>query len=226
MGLDGVELVMEFEDEFDVTFEDEVAASFKTIGDVARHITWQFRSKWPRVLCPTTKSFYEVRRLLRDKLAVKRRDINPSTKLNELIPRRLRRNIHKLLNSCLPVVPELEPPRIMTSIGFGFALLVGVYIGVFSGLSNGIVLGLIFGFITLYVMLIVYYLISIPFTVCFPDGYETVGDLVRRGTLNHDRNDEIDAKVLYKVRLVVSEQMGVPIEKLSEQTNFVDDLHI
>ena len=40
MGLDGVELVMEFEDEFDVTIEDEVAGSLQAIGDVARYVTW------------------------------------------------------------------------------------------------------------------------------------------------------------------------------------------
>ena len=68
MGLDGVELVMEFEDEFHVTIEDEVAGSLQTIGDVARYVTWQRRSKWPRVSCPTTRTFYETHRLLCEEL--------------------------------------------------------------------------------------------------------------------------------------------------------------
>lgn len=226
MGLDGVELVMEFEDEFDVTFEDEVAGSFKTIGDVARHITWQFRSKWPRASCPTSKNYYETRKLLCEKLSVNRCDIKPSSMLNEVIPVRLRRKILKSLRSRLPVVPELEPPGIMNSIGFVLALIIGVSTGVLSGVSAGLVVGIISGFISLYVMLMAYYFISLPFTVCFPKGCETVGDLVRRSTLDYEPQDEIDVDVLNKVRSIVSEQMYVPIEELSAQTNFVDDLKI
>ena len=226
MGLDGVELVMEFEDEFDVTIEDEVAGSLQTIGDVARYVTWQRRSKWPKVPCPTTKSFYEIRRLLCEKLPVKRREIRPSTKLDDLIPRRSRRRIFKSLSKRSLWVPELQPPGVMSLIGFVLALAAGVKVGILSGLSGGIVLGIIIGFITLYATLSVVYWITIPLAVCFPKGYETIGDLVRRATPNYDRQDEIDTKVLYRVRLIVSEQMGVPIKKLAPQTNFIKDLHI
>ena len=226
MGLEGVELVMEFEDEFDVTIEDEVAGSLQTIGDVARFVTWQRRSKWPRVSCPTRRTFYEIRRSLLERLPVKRCDIRPSTKLNDLIPRWSRRRIFKALSKRSLWVPELQPPGVMSLIGFVLALAAGVEVGILSGLSSGIVLGIIIGFITLYATLSVVYWITIPFAICFPKGYETVGDLVRRATPNYGTQDEIDTKVLYRVRLIVSEQMGVPIEKLSPQTSFTKDLHI
>ena len=226
MGLDGVELVMEFEDEFDVTIEDEVAASLQTIGDVARYVTWQMRSKWPRVSCPTTKSFYEVRKLLCEKLAVKRRDIRPSTKLNGLIPRRLRRRIFKALSKRSLWVPELQLPLVMNWMGLVLVLASGIGVGVSSGLAGGIILGIIAGFITLYLMLAAFYWITLPLAVSFPSGYETIGDLVRRVTPNYDAKDEIDVRVLDRVRRIVSEQMGVPIEKLAPQTSFTKDLHI
>ena len=226
MGLDGVELVMEFEDEFDVTIEDEVAGSLKTIGDLARYVTWQMRSKWPRVSCPTTKTFYEIRHLLCEELPVESCDIRPSTRLNELIPCRLRGRILRSLSRRSLWVPDLQPSRVMSWIGIVLAPAAGVSVGVLSGLSAGILFGIILGFITLYATWMVVYWITIPFTVWFPAGYETVGDLVRRATPNYDAQDEIDAGVLDRVRRIVSEQMGVAIEKLAPQTNFLKDLHI
>lgn len=226
MGLDGVEIVMEVEDEFDVTIEDEVAASLQTIGDVARYVTWHMRSKWPRVSCPTTKSFYEIRRLLREKLPVKRNDIRPSTRLNELIPCRLRWRILKSLSRRSLWMPELQRPRVMGWIAIVLTLAAGVSAGVLSGLSGGIVLGIIVGFITLYAIGIVTYWITIPFAVCFPARYVTLGDFVRRATPNYTAQDEIDAGVFDRVRRIVSEQMGVEIEKLAAQTSFAKDLHI
>ena len=226
MGLAGVELVMEFEDEFDVTIVDEVAGSLQTIGDVARFVTWQMRSKWPKVSCPTGKTFYEIRRLLREQLPVQRRDIRPSTRLNELIPCGLRRRLLKSLSRRSFWVPELQPSRGMSWIGIVLALAAGVSVGVLSGLSAGILFGIILGFITLYATWMVVYWITIPFTVCFPAGYETVGDLVCRATPNYDAQDEIDAGVFDRVRRIVSEQMGVAIEKLAAQTSFAKDLHI
>jgi len=38
MGLDSVELVMEFEDEFELPIPDEVAERMQTIGDVVKYI--------------------------------------------------------------------------------------------------------------------------------------------------------------------------------------------
>lgn len=226
MGLDGVELVMEFEDEFDVTIEDEVAGSLQTIGDVARFVTWQMRSKWPRASCPTTKTFYEIRRLLCETFPVKPRDIRPSTRLNELIPCRLRRRILKSLSRRSLWIPELQRPRVLNWIGIVLTLAAGISIGILSGLATGIPLGIFGGFIALYAIGITIYCITIPFVVCFPVEYETVGDLVRRATPNYDAQDEIDVSVLDRVRRIVSEQMGVPIEKLAPQTSFTHDLHI
>ena len=226
MGLDGVELVMEVEDEFGVTIEDEVAGSLQTIGDLARYVTWQMRSKWPRVSCQTTKCFYEVRRLLLEKLPVKRRDIRPSTRLNDLITRRLRRRILKSLSKRSLWVPTLQPPGVMKWIGLVFGLAAGLTVGVLSMLAGQILGGIVLGVATFYATWTASYLLLIPFAVRFPAGYETVGDLVRRVTLNYDAKDEIDVRVLDRVRRIVSEQMGVPIEKLAPQTSFTKDLHI
>lgn len=226
MGLDGVELVMNIEDEFDIKIEDEATVSLQTIGDLARYVTWQLRSKWPRVSCPTTKSFYEIRRLLRQKLPVKRRDIRPSTRLNELIPRRLRRRILRSLEHRSHWVPELQRPRVLVRIGIVLAVAAGVSVGIPLGIFAGVLDGVVCGFITLYAIGIAIFWTTIPVAVCFPAGYETVGDLVRRTTPNYDAQDEIDTIVLYRVRRIVSEQMGVEIETLAAQTSFAKNLHI
>ena len=106
------------------------------------------------------------------------------------------------------------------------ALAAGVSVGIPVGLFAGILDGIVCGFITLYAIGIAIYWITIPFTACFPAGYETVRDLVRRATPKYDAQDGIDASVLDRVRGVISEQMGVAIEKLAAQTSFAKDLHI
>jgi len=111
-------------------------------------------------------------------------------------------------------------------MGLVLVLASGIGVGVSSGLAGGIILGIIAGFITLYLMLAAFYWITLPLAVSFPSGYETIGDLVRRVTPNYDAKDEIDVRVLDRVRRIVSEQMGVPIEKLAPQTSFTKDLHI
>lgn len=58
MGLDGVELVMEFEDEFGLQFPDAVAERMRSVGDVTEYVYAELRKTVPQAeACSTSRSF-------------------------------------------------------------------------------------------------------------------------------------------------------------------------
>lgn len=226
MGLDMLEIVMEVEDEFDIKIADEAATSMRQIGDMARFVTWKLRSRWPRVPCPTARSFYVFRKALLECVPVNRRDVRPASKLAEIIPVWSRRRLLNALADAELWLPELERSRAVNWLGVALAIAVGVSVAIALGVSIGIFLGLIVGVMSLYVTGMLIYWSTIPLAICFPSGCRSVGDFVCRGTPTYENDDEIDPDVLDRVRRIVSEQMRVPIDQLSGQTRFVEDLDI
>lgn len=85
MGLDGVELVMSWEEEFGVHIPDEVAARMCTPRDATRWIANRIeaRAMGP---CRTRRTFHRVRRALCSELGIPRGAIRPGTRLDDLLP--------------------------------------------------------------------------------------------------------------------------------------------
>jgi acyl carrier protein len=88
MGLDSVELVLRFEDEFSISISDDEAAESRTVGDIYRLILTKIKVT-PG--CLTSKAFYLTRRGLVDALGLARHSIRPVTPLSPLLPETTRR---------------------------------------------------------------------------------------------------------------------------------------
>ncbi|MDB5353951.1 MAG: Acyl carrier protein [Phycisphaerales bacterium] len=89
MGLDTVELVIEFEKEFDITIRDADAEMLQTVGQTVDYIVAQLRERElpaGSVVCPSARAFYELRRALCAKYGAARAAVRPAVAIGNLIP--------------------------------------------------------------------------------------------------------------------------------------------
>ena len=85
MGLDGVELIIRFEETFDIRIPDEVAGNFQTPRDVIDYVCSQVPMA-DKPSCLTQQSFYFLRRNFLSTLPINRTDIRPNASLDMLLP--------------------------------------------------------------------------------------------------------------------------------------------
>jgi acyl carrier protein len=178
MGLDYVELVMEFEDEFDVQIPDAVATEMCTVGDSVETILSLLRQR-PHAMgvCQTARSFYRLRSELHQSFGIPRHRIKPGSRLAEFELER---------------VPRREWSKVADAAG----------------------------------------LRREPNVLCkrrFPPPAMSVRWLVKsRCKPGYRRFDgSIDEESVFAlVRQIVSEQLGIPPEKISRDSRYIDDLHV
>ena len=69
-----------------------------------------------------------------------------------------------------------------------------------------------------------------PMARRIPGRSPTLGDLVLHATTTSVKDGDSNAlsrgEILYKIRLIVSEQMGIPMERIKAESRFVEDLHV
>ena len=181
MGLDGVELVMEFEDEFDIKISDAEAQKMQTVGDTFDFIVKELKVRivaTTRAVCPSAHLFYEVRAGLQTALGVP--------------PRRsasFRRGSERLIPEGSARFAWREFARVHRLPKPAFSLFPGRR---------------------------------------FPPPSTTVGDLVRQAKpiamLRDDGTLDTD-KVWNKLREIVSEQLGVKLDKIQPHIHYINDLH-
>ena len=94
MGLDGVELVLATEEEFQIAISDEEAVKCETPGMLADLVYSKLR-KSKNEICPSMHGFYVVRKKMMDYFSLPREKIRPDSKLDELIEKKNRRKIWK-----------------------------------------------------------------------------------------------------------------------------------
>src|SRR3954468_18366539 len=88
MGLDGLELVMEFEEQFGIAISDEVATQMTTVGITVEKIVSMLEQQPREVgVCATARSFYRLRHELINRFGVSRHDVQLDAPIGFLVPR-------------------------------------------------------------------------------------------------------------------------------------------
>ncbi len=229
MGLETVELVMEIEQRFDIKLSDAEFSRVRTVGELASLVV----SRIPRLndTCPTSRSFYRIRRVLVQHSGLERRQIRPTTRLITVFPANSRK-LWRTLSTLDPTFPSLQPSRHLDDgmlLLSAATVLAGVPISAYSWITLGPVAGVLMaamccGIVALFA--------RVPNTVglCFPSGMQTVGDLARACTpLSLPAELPTHAQVpreavLLEVRRITAEQFGLPLEKVRADSDFVRDL--
>ena len=80
MGLDAVEFVMEIEEEFSISIEDDEVVFFSTLGTVHDYLLEKCAGR-KRSDCPTRSAFYRLRQAMGVVLGVEPESVRPTTPL-------------------------------------------------------------------------------------------------------------------------------------------------
>ena len=230
--MDSVELVMETEDEFVISIDDEEAAATKTVGElfelVSRKLTERGGS--PADVCRSARRFYTVRRKLAAH-GIPRRLIKPKATMGELFRRpRLAKQPYEVIRS---EFGHRAPPIRMTTLGrvvVASLLVAMLTASVGAAWCTRPVLGelpaLLAFWGTLIGGLVLTVVVADRLRHVVPEPVLELGEMIR----SYEREIEVldegitRGEVFAKIRTIVSEQLGVDREKVMWDSRFVEDL--
>ncbi len=227
MGLDGVELLMAVEEEFEITIGDDEAGSVYTVGDLVELVYQKVRSRNTSP-CLSQAAFYRIRRQLLhhpDFGSPERAALTPKTPLAALMPRSERRRLWPQLLAmvtgsetqvpwlklCLLHKERRPPGWVLPLSGVALILLIlPVELWLFGLLLLATTFWLAEWLLT-------------PFEHTFPDGYTTLGDLTKllssTSTREWNRTD-----IFTEVRRIGAEQLAIDPERIHLHSKWIDDL--
>ncbi len=224
MGLDGIELIMDIEDEFGIEIPDHDIDRLETVGAMAAYVFEKVR-KAERSTCRTAHTFYQVRRELMEMLGLPRRSMRPRVKVADLVPTWRRRDVWRRLRSV-----RIKPPRMELPNGVALAAILVVLIGAsFIALEYDAAptWGFLCSVLTLGVLA---WLTARPFEVCLPSGVTTLGDLSIAATPMEPEaatvGDISHSEVATRLRQIISRNLNVPTEELHDGVEFARDLNV
>ncbi len=217
MGLDTVELVLAFEDEFGIVIDDRYAEKMRTPGDVADYVISKVRTK-RQDPCLSQIGFHRVRSLLMNEFAIPRKAIRPDTPLKDILVGDIRNNWARLKNAIgTDYFPKLQrPPLFVATVVFGIPALIALLLFL-SGQAGSVALVCFFGL-----------------TVIAERLTSNLGNMTPRKLNNVEAlipfvgcvsnkvwNRE---QALERIIEITAEQLGLKQEDIREDSYFVEDL--
>lgn len=226
MGLDGIELVLEFEDRFGIRIPDEAAGRCVTVGDCYALVTRLLLEKQlPTNRCATAHAFYRLRNTLMIETGMSRASLRPAVALEQVLPRGKRRMRWQRIQTLLQVRgPALHEAHAYSPSLFVVALAccaAAFLLG--SWPASATLMLCAIGCFTL--------LIKQPWAREFPVEIQSVGDLARQLTVSNPdlfhRGGLPDSNMVWEsVVHIISEQMGIAKEDIKPNSRLGDDLGI
>ena len=220
---------MRVEEEFSIVIEDEAASELHSVGQL--HVFILARLELLDVKrCPSSATFYQLRRALVDLSVAPRRSIAPATPTAALLPASARRQMWKAWSRNAGVkLPALEKPRWMrAALWLAFALTLGGG-PFFWATSNFVVLSYYPTTISLYFLA---YRWSELHAIGLPADCLCVGDVTQAVMrLNYGINVEhgeiqSSEEVWEKLKAILVDELDVSPDEITENAQFVRDLRL
>jgi len=218
MGLESVELIMAFEEEFGFEFDDFEAENFFTPNDIVDYISPRVR-KNKGAPCLSQKGFYKIRKAIVKTFNSQRSDIHPDTNLNDILGKDTKKNWNLLQKAIdLNYFPSLKCSKfiVLTIYLLPFLACITLFL-------NSVPLEILPILYILLIILISYFTSSMGSII--PRKYSTVGSLIpfvecSKSTI-WSKED-----ILKRVIEITSEQLGIPIKEIKGNTQFVSELGV
>lgn len=227
MGLDGVQLVMEIEEEFGITIPDSVYSELRTVGDLVDFCFERIHAS-KTVSCPSLTSFLSLRRLVRDVSKDPELRIRPRDNIEDCLPESDRKQFWLRLPELLKTTPPAlrRPPwlrKILVFIVLGF----GAFLMSFPLWHIEI---LILILCTTMALGIILHWSTLGFRKRTPDGYETFGEITKRMVgltiaTNPPTDQEYDS-IFAIVKRIIIDVLGVDDAEVIPTARFIEDLRM
>lgn len=231
MGLDGVELVLTVEERYQIRLPDAACSRVGTVADLAALIITQLPT--PTGACPTARTFFRLRKTFVRQWGIHRREVRPDTPLETLFPRPLRQRRWETLaeEHALPSL-TLSAAALRTFAALAILLLLAWCAAIVAFVLKigpwwGVWAVVAFVMPWLSTLALVHSLDR--WATEIPEGYVTLGDLVRRSAaepLPADSGARLlaEQEILEEVRGLTAAQMNLPLEKVRPESRFAIDL--
>jgi len=234
MGLDVVEILMEVEEEFDVTIAEEEVLQFRTLGSMHDYLLEKCGVR-KRPDCPTRSAFYRVRRAVAEICHVEPKTLRPDTEILPLIGRWHRRRTWRRIEKELGLkLPELVN-RAGGGVSWGAAAAGGIGFVVATTLSRDPSVGIAFALVALIPGVLIGFAIGLCWIPTVWRPCRTLGGVARSVVaMNYSEfhpmvEPDADAggdPIWERLCKVIVRQLGVPRESLRRETDFVRDLGV
>lgn len=233
MGLEVVELIMRVEEEFEIEIGDEEAAQIWTAGQLCDLIQSKANIQISSN-CLSSATFYQTRRDLMKLTGVSRREIRPTTRLEQIFPVLHRRQKWQQLRAESGVrLPNLQLPEKLNWVGtglcFGFGIL---FFAALVPVLDGFYLRSMPFFLATIASLWLISKVMAPVATDFPLSYATVGGLVKNTTFMRFKASPQEliearpAEIWQRVQFLIADELGVDLEKVTPDADFVRDLGV
>jgi acyl carrier protein len=228
MGLEGVEIIIEIENEFGIAIPDKDVERIMTIGGLAQYVEERLGGSDTlpaQAVCPTSRAFYALRRTMISVLGADRAAIRPSVRLRRLIPYAVRRRFWIEMETAGFRSPPLTVPSGVQLAVIALAGAVGVLL-MGGMLKYGWSPTIFVLWIPLSCLIAVYILRrSNSF---LPASCVTVGDLARQSWLETVHDGTISQptitsqSVLDRIKTIVAKELRIPENSIHGETRFSD----
>jgi len=222
MGLQGVELIMDFEEAFGIELTDGEAIESVTPRMMGDAIFSKLKATDERT-CQSQRAFYILRRALVKMFNVDRKSIKPDTRFRDFIEKSREKEIWEQMRLAVAARswPKLTLPltvsRFLTAATLAILSMM-VYAAICSS-----ELGCVGGIILLVVFLRISNELAPPYRNYIPPRFKTVRDLVPYA-ITSDQIKWTREQVSVLVKQIVTEALGVKESEYTEDSRFVEDL--
>lgn len=222
MGLDSVEILMDVEEEFKISFFDSDAEEITTVGQLVDAVYARLRHN-AQESCPSQHGFYIVRKQMIETLGLKRSQIKPETKLEDVISRkdrpRLWRDLIRSIGGKKTGWPSLGRPRLMGNI-VGVTAISATIACVIALMYQSFLLSFLSALAGVLAVVL-----TIPYKKEIPKEFSQVKDLIRFVT-TLDPKIWTKEEIFQKLKTIIVKQLGIDESKVTLDANFMDDLGV
>lgn len=232
MGLDSVELVMEFEKKFGIEIPDADAEKLTTVGSVHEYIYNRILSAKSHN-CLSQHLFYKIRQYFFDHLIIPKSAISAKSNINEMFPTQNRKVEYKKFSEAMALaVPELtlnnktrKLLEIIGSILILGSLIVAFLLTSFFSYSKWFYILPVAGII---LTILISQLLNPYRTTISP---MLVKDYIYKLiSLNYaqltENNHLTKQEIISVINQVIVDKIGVDMEELTPEKSFTDDLGV
>jgi len=228
MGLDSVELVMEFEEAFGIKLEDEEVTKTVTPRMVIDLIFSKLKTAEEHV-CRSQRAFYAMRKVLVQTFGLERKAISPDLRFRDSIPKLREKELWEQFKAALASRdwPTLVLPRWMSrSI---LVLCLGVFAaGVITTIPLSRHVGAAFacGIALAGLLGIIGVVITQPFRTLIPPRFQSIRDVIPHAITSDRMTGWTREEVAVVVKRITMEQLDLDESEYTEDSRFGEDFHM